>query len=206
MHGIWTEKSGDQFFFPKQVIIHPVYFVIMWINAGPNENEISQVYSPREIVTGRILEYELHCNAKFGQYAHTYIDLDKTNGMQNPTFPGIYLEPTGNIQGTVKVLDINTGKIKKPKNFTEVPILDSVVKPVNDWGKKYQTTERIQSIEFRNINKEKYARDNNEYKDDDVVIENDCRHTGTQAEFAGIDTNNEDGGPVIELLNDTWTI
>ena len=26
---------------PKQVIIHPTYFVVMWINAGPNENGIS---------------------------------------------------------------------------------------------------------------------------------------------------------------------
>ena len=37
---------------PKQVIIHMVYFVVMCINAGPSGNRISQVYSPREIITG----------------------------------------------------------------------------------------------------------------------------------------------------------
>ena len=46
--------------------------------------------------------------------------------------------PTGNMQGTVKALDLNTGKVKKPKTFTEVPMPESVVKLVNDWGKKYE--------------------------------------------------------------------
>ena len=27
----------------KQVIIHLIYFVVMWINTGPNKNGISQV-------------------------------------------------------------------------------------------------------------------------------------------------------------------
>ena len=50
--------------------------------------------------------------------------------------------PTGNMQGTVKVLDLNTGTVKKPKTFTEVPMPDSVVKLVNDWGKKYKKNEK----------------------------------------------------------------
>ena len=85
---------------PKQVIIHMIYFVVMWINAGPNENEISQVYSPREIVTGKVLNYDLQCKANVGQYVHAYIDPDKTNGMQNRTFPGIYI---WDLQETCKV-------------------------------------------------------------------------------------------------------
>ena len=188
---------------PKQVIIHLIYFVIMWLNGGPNENGISQVYSPREIVTGRTLEYKLHCKANFGQYVHAHHDPDKTNGMQNRTFPGIYLGPTGNMQGTVKVLDLNTGRVKKPKTFTEVPMPASVVKLVNDWGKKYQKTERKESIEFRNRNKEKYSWDNDEYEDDQPVIENDHVYAGIPAEFPGIDIDNEDDGPGMELLEET---
>ena len=60
-----------------------------------------------------MLEYDLRCKANFGQYVHAHIDPDKTNGMKNCTFPGIYLGPRGNIQGMVKVLNINTGKVKK---------------------------------------------------------------------------------------------
>ena len=66
------------------------------------------------------------------QYIHAYIDPDKTNSMKKRTFPGIYLGPTGNLQGTVKVLDLNTGKVKKPKTFTEVLMPYSVIKLVNN--------------------------------------------------------------------------
>ena len=76
---------------PKQVVIHLIYFVVMWLNGGPNKNGISQVYSPREIVTGKTLEYKLHCKSNFGQYVHAHIDPDKTKDMQNRTFPGMYL-------------------------------------------------------------------------------------------------------------------
>ena len=70
----------------------------MWINADPNENGISQVYSPREIITGKMLEYDLHFKAKVGQYVHTHIEQDKTKRIQIPTFLGMYLGPTGNIR------------------------------------------------------------------------------------------------------------
>jgi hypothetical protein len=68
---------------PKQVIIHLIYFMLMWMNVGPNEIGISQVYSPREIVTGKTLGYNLHCKANLGQYIHPHIDLNKTIGMQD---------------------------------------------------------------------------------------------------------------------------
>ena len=101
------------------------------------------------------------------------------------------------------MLDLNTGKVKKPKTFTEVPIPESFVKLVNDWGNKYQKTERKESIEFRNRNKEKYAWDNDKYEDDQLVTENDRTHTGIPAEFPGIDIDNKDDGSVMELLDDT---
>ena len=84
-----------------------------------------------------MLEYDLHCKANFGHYIHAHIDLDKTNGMQNRTSPGIYLGPTGNMQGTFKVDDLITGKVKKPRMLSGVLMPDSVIKLVNDWGEKY---------------------------------------------------------------------
>ena len=98
---------------PKQVIIHIVYFVVFWLNAPPATNGISEVHSPREIVLGRSIDYNLHCRATFGQYVHTHIDPDVTNDTKGRTFAGIYLGPTGNLQGTVKTMDLNTGHVKK---------------------------------------------------------------------------------------------
>ena len=85
----------------------------MWINTGQNENGISQVYSLREIATGNRLEYDLNCIAKFGQYAYVHIYPDTTDGMQNRTFPDIFLGPTANMQGTVKVIDIVESTLSK---------------------------------------------------------------------------------------------
>ena len=98
---------------PKQMIIHIVYFAVFWLNAPPATNGISEVHSPREIVLGRSIDYNLHRRTTFGQYLHAHIDLDVTNDMKGRTFAGIYLGPTGNLQGTVKTMDLNTGHVKK---------------------------------------------------------------------------------------------
>jgi hypothetical protein len=42
-------------------------------------------------------------------------------------------------------------------------------------------TDRKELIDFRNINKEKYMWDNNEYDNDAMGIKNDRRHAGTPA-------------------------
>ena len=84
------------------------------------------------------MEYDLHYKENFGQYVHTHIDPDRTNKIQNSMFPGIYLGPTRNMQGTVKVLVSETRKVKKPKMCTEVSMPGSVMKLVNSWGKTYQ--------------------------------------------------------------------
>ena len=120
----------------KQVIIHLLYVVVMWINTSPNANGINQLYSLREIITGKTLEYDLHCKANLGQHTHAHMYPEKTNGTQKHTFPRIYSGPTGNMQSTVKVLHINTRNVKKPKTFTEALTPVSVVELVNDWGKK----------------------------------------------------------------------
>ncbi len=55
---------------------------------------ISEKYSPREIVTKRVLDFEKHCKGQFGEYCEAHADPDVTNGMQSRTYPAIYLGPT----------------------------------------------------------------------------------------------------------------
>ena len=66
-----------------------------------------------------------------------HVNPDITNDMKGCTFQGLYLGPTGNLQGTVKCLDLITGCVKKVKNFEEVPLPDSAIDLVNKWGKRY---------------------------------------------------------------------
>ena len=70
-------------------------------------------------------------------------------------------------------------------------------------ARNIKKTERKESIEFRNRNKEKYVWDNNKYKDNNMFIENDRHQAETPVEFSGIDIDNKDNRPSIELLSDT---
>ena len=64
-------------------------------------------------------------------------DNDMNNTKRSITYPGIYLVPTGNIQGTLKVFGLNTGIVKNPRSDTDFNIPDRIIELVNSWGKIY---------------------------------------------------------------------
>ena len=102
---------------PRQVVIHLVYFVILWLNAMPHAKEgISDTISPCEIILRRHLDFEKHCRGNFGSYIEAHYDDVITNTMKSRTYPALLLGPTGNIQGTVKAYDLTTGRVKKPRS------------------------------------------------------------------------------------------
>ena len=53
-------------------------------------------------------------------------------------------------------------------------------------ARNIKTSKRKESIEFRNRNREKCARDNVEYEDDKLVIKNDQTYAGTPEKFPWI--------------------
>ena len=112
----------------KQVTIGLTYFVTFWINAFVDTQGISKIFSPREIITRRGLDWNKHARAVFGQYIQAHEDCDLINTMAPRTFPALYLGPTGNIQGTVKAFDLDTGQIHKVREFTRLPMPESVIR------------------------------------------------------------------------------
>ncbi len=66
--------------------------------------------------------------------------------MRPHTFPGIYLGPTGNLQGTKKVFDLNTGVVNKLRSVTLFPLSPNVIKIVNAWGIRYQKEEKVNEL------------------------------------------------------------
>jgi hypothetical protein len=96
-----------------------------------------------------------------------------TNTMRPRTFPGIFLGPTGNRQGTHKVFDINTGVVKKPHTVTLLPMPDRVIKVVNDWGCCHTKEDITHSLTFLNCKKELYGWDNDNLQDNKGLIEPD---------------------------------
>ena len=103
----------------------------MWLNATPNPNGIPDKFSLIELILRRYLNFNKHCRGDFGDYIQTHEDPDVTNDMKERTYDALYLGPTENLQGNFKAFDLKTGHVKKNRNFTCVPMPDSVVKLVN---------------------------------------------------------------------------
>ena len=53
---------------PRRVIIEIVKETTFWLNVFPVKNGISRVLTPRTIVTGRTLDYKIHCKIEYGIY------------------------------------------------------------------------------------------------------------------------------------------
>ena len=68
----------------KKIVIHLVYFCIMMVNAVPAAKGISDRFAPREIVTGRSLDFK-HLQAVFGEYIEASVDAEVKNDMKGRT-------------------------------------------------------------------------------------------------------------------------
>ena len=112
--------------FPRRVVIELVHFVVLWRNAFPAKRGISMEFSPREILTGTCLSFKKHCKLDFGEYVEVHDEPSPLNGMISDTRAFIALGPTGNLQGTYKFLDVNTGKVLKKCAWTAILMPDSI--------------------------------------------------------------------------------
>jgi hypothetical protein len=116
--------------------IEILYFIALWLNAFLAKNGISAVYSPREMIIRWKMDYKKHCRVEVGTYCEVHDEPSPSNSTVSRTHDGIALGPTGNLQGSVKFYCLNTGRILKRRNFTPMPLPDSVIAKVNDIGKK----------------------------------------------------------------------
>ena len=114
-------------FLHKTIIVHLVYCAVLWMNAGPAETGISEHYSPREIVTQIKMNYKKMCCAAFGDYIEASEDAIITNTMRPQTHPCIALGPSNNLQGSVKCIDLETGRVVTRRNFEILPMPDRII-------------------------------------------------------------------------------
>ena len=89
-------------FLHKQIVFQMMYFVTMFVNAVPAPEGISQIFSPREIVTQTKIDFKKDCRAQFGLYVEVSTDAIVTNDTMPGTHECIVLGPSGNWQGSTK--------------------------------------------------------------------------------------------------------
>jgi hypothetical protein len=190
---------------PRQVVIHLVYFAVLWLNSLQAAAGVSDKYSPREIVLGRKLDFKKHCKITFGSYVEAHNDPTITNTMRPRMFPGIFLGPTGNCQGIHKVFDINTGVVMKPCTITPLPMPDRVIVVIEDRGRCHQKEDKANTLKFLNQKQQQYDWDNDDLKYDEGLIEPDIAHPDIPAEFPGIDLESEHPHhhQVIEVIEES---
>jgi hypothetical protein len=125
--------------------------------------------------------------------------------MHHRMFPGIFLCPTANCQGTHKVFDINTGVVKKNHTITPLSITDRVIKVVIDWGRHHQKGEKAKSLEFLNCKWQQYGWDNDNLEDAKSLVELDITHPNIPAIFPSVDLELEQlhHHHVVKIINDS---
>jgi len=72
----------------KIMIIRGAGNCVKWLNAPPPSGVISNQFSPRTIIIGRLLDYDKHCKVAFGSYVQASNQNNPTNTNEEITIDG----------------------------------------------------------------------------------------------------------------------
>ncbi len=120
----------------KIMVIELMHFCVMWMNSFPAKSEVSEKWSPRDLISRHKLEAKLHCKAPFGSYCEVHVDPGITNTKEPSTKWAICLGPTGNRQGSYKFMSLTTGNKIIRRNFTKMLATESIIKQVKQMAAK----------------------------------------------------------------------
>ena len=98
-------------------------------------------------MTGRRLNSK-HIKAGCGDYIEASTDEEVTNDMKGRTHGCISLGPSGNWQGSQVCFDLETGRVVLHRNIKVLPMPDSVIQVINDWGKSQKNMDFKNKLEF----------------------------------------------------------
>eukprot|EP01040_Poterioochromonas_malhamensis_P013796 gene13796-15214_t len=117
---------------PKSFMKHLVNYVINKINSLPKSTVVSNI-SPREIFTGRKINYKRDLRFGFGDYCQIETpSVINKNSVRIPRTEGaIAVCPTGNLQGSVIFYLLSTGKFVTRDHFKVLPMPDHVIERLN---------------------------------------------------------------------------
>ena len=114
-------------YIPRRLKMEIIYFVVLWLNAFPVKTGVSSVHSPRELLVRWKLDYAKHCRVLPGTYCEVHDKPSPSNSMTPRTHDCIACGPTGNLQGSVKIYCLTTGRILKRRSWTALPMPDKVI-------------------------------------------------------------------------------
>ena len=123
----------------------------MWINAFPPKGGVSGHISPRGIMTGTQFDYVKHSKLPFGSYVQAHEEPSPTNTQAARTVGATCLGPTGNLQGSYKILNLRTGRLITRHTWTALPMPNKVIERVNSLGKAKGQPEFLTFFDCRGL-------------------------------------------------------
>ena len=137
---------------PARLLPWLLYFVVYCLNCIP-VNSSGFYVSPRELMTGRKLNYKRDLRFEFGSYIEARNPsgdssmAGRTNGM-------IPLLSSGNIQGSVHCFSLETKRVVVRDSWTVLPMPDIVISMLNNLAEEDKQEDRVtRDPEFRVRNK-----------------------------------------------------
>ncbi len=95
---------------PPVVLVNVVLFVTKQLNLFPVKGGISTQFSPKQIMTGKVLHYKF-CSISFGQYCQISEEGTPRNSLAAHTQGAIAIGPSGNVQGGHKFYTPHTASV-----------------------------------------------------------------------------------------------
>ena len=166
---------------PARMVAEMVKASVFWLNAFPHDLGISRTESPRAIVTGQRIDFNLHCKYEFGEYVQTHEQHDNT--MATRTVGALALRPTGNAQGGHYFFSLSTGRVINRSHATRLPMPAEVIDRVHVLARRQQGT-----IIFRNRDGTGIDDDDNDNIADDNGDDDDSTY------HPGDDDSDDDSG------------
>ena len=112
---------------PKVMIKMAAAEVVKWLNMFPPAGGVSEIYSPRAILTNVGVDYAKHCKYAFGTYVQAGNENNPTNSVEPRTLSCIYLRAVDTQQGGFELLNLNTGKVITRRKVTPIPVTKEII-------------------------------------------------------------------------------
>ncbi len=128
---------------PRLIVKEVAKHTIMMLNAIPPKSGITTHLSPRNIVSGKTLDYKHHFKMPIGDYAQVHEAEEPRNSMAERTLGAICLGPIDNAQGGYKFMSLCTGKLIRCYAFTPIPMMQEVIDRVLYFGEQENVPEGV---------------------------------------------------------------
>ncbi|KAG7373060.1 hypothetical protein IV203_033784 [Nitzschia inconspicua] len=119
---------------PRLMVKRLVANAVLWWNALPAPDSVSDVHSPRYLLVGNELTYDKHVRLEFGSYVQTHEV--HTSEMRQRTLGAICLGPTGNSQGGHYFMSLTSGERLVRHKLTSLPMPDEAIARVSQIGRR----------------------------------------------------------------------